>query len=128
MEEKLPQRKPTHLGYFDYATAGAYFITICAENKNYIFGDFEKKLILNKDHTDIMNIVGDGVYDIPQNSTKLRMMIAIMATQLFLTFISTTIIENLLVLHTFVEVRLATTRMNIRKALPKKTMQEVFLK
>ena len=33
MEEKLPQRKPTHLGCFDYATTGAYFVTICTEGR-----------------------------------------------------------------------------------------------
>lgn len=36
MEEKLPKRKPTHLGYFDYATTGAYFVTVCTENRREI--------------------------------------------------------------------------------------------
>ena len=50
---KLPKRKPTRLKYYDYSNDGAYFITICTHNRKNI----------------LSNIVGDGVYDIPQ--TKL---------------------------------------------------------
>ena len=34
----LPQRKPPRLPGYDYCTAGAYFITICAKNRRCIFG------------------------------------------------------------------------------------------
>lgn len=38
MENKLPKRKNIRLEDFDYSSAGAYFITICAENgKNYFW-------------------------------------------------------------------------------------------
>ena len=51
----LPQRKPTRLRNYDYSQDGFYFITICTHNKQKILCD----------------IVGDGVYDIPQmNLTK----------------------------------------------------------
>ena len=50
MEKKLPQRKPTRLAQFDYSSEGAYFITICTE---------DRKQILSR-------IVGDGVYDVPR--------------------------------------------------------------
>ena len=50
-EKELPKRKPTRLGGFDYSTNGAYFITICTQNR---------KNILSK-------IVGTGVLDCPQN-------------------------------------------------------------
>ena len=33
MEEKLPKRKPTRLSSYDYASVGAYFITICTEGR-----------------------------------------------------------------------------------------------
>ena len=33
MKKKLPKRKPTRLRSFDYNTTGAYFITICTENR-----------------------------------------------------------------------------------------------
>jgi len=37
-ENGLPKRKPTRLNGFDYSTHGAYFVTICSENrKNALF-------------------------------------------------------------------------------------------
>ncbi len=33
MENDLPKRKPTRLKDFDYSKCGAYFITICTENR-----------------------------------------------------------------------------------------------
>ena len=50
-EQKFPKRKSTRLQNFDYGTTGAYFITICTENR---------RQILSK-------IVGVGVPDDPQN-------------------------------------------------------------
>lgn len=47
----LPYRKPNRLAEFDYSTYGAYFITICTQNK---------ECILSK-------IVGDGAHDVPKN-------------------------------------------------------------
>ena len=35
-EKELPKRKPTRLRYFDYNASGAYFITICTENRRQI--------------------------------------------------------------------------------------------
>ena len=48
----LPKRKPTRLKNYDYSQNGYYFITICTHNKQKI----------------LCNIVGDGVYDIPQTN------------------------------------------------------------
>ncbi len=50
MKMNLPKRKSTRLKNYDYSQNGYYFITICTHNKKKTFGD----------------IVGDGVYDIPQ--------------------------------------------------------------
>ena len=47
---ELPKRKPTRLTDFDYDTPGAYFITICTENKAHI----------------LSRIVGGDVLDAPQ--------------------------------------------------------------
>ena len=33
MEHKLPKRKHPRLNQFDYSSAGAYFVTICTQNK-----------------------------------------------------------------------------------------------
>ena len=37
MEKELPKRKPLRLKEFDYATEGAYFITICTKNRKMLF-------------------------------------------------------------------------------------------
>ena len=49
-EERLPQRKKNRLEDFDYSTPGAYFITICTENRRNLLGQ----------------IVGGGALDAPQ--------------------------------------------------------------
>ena len=36
METELPNRKPTRLQNFDYNSVGAYFITICTQDKQKI--------------------------------------------------------------------------------------------
>jgi len=33
MESRLPKRKHVRLNHYDYSTAGAYFITICTQNR-----------------------------------------------------------------------------------------------
>ena len=38
MEKELPKRKEIRLKQYDYSSPGAYFITICTENKKIIFG------------------------------------------------------------------------------------------
>ena len=52
MNEKkhLPERKPTRLRGYDYNCDGAYFITICTQNRKHI----------------LSRIVGDGAHDVPQ--------------------------------------------------------------
>ena len=50
-EKELPKRKPTRLRNFDYSTTGAYFITICTENRESI----------------LSRVVGGDVLDAPQN-------------------------------------------------------------
>ena len=46
----LPNRKPTRLPHFDYSTPGAYFITMCTENRKPLLSE----------------IVGGGALDAPQ--------------------------------------------------------------
>ena len=47
---ELSKRKPTRLSEYDYSQNGYYFVTICTKDKQKLFGE----------------IVGGGVYDIPQ--------------------------------------------------------------
>lgn len=37
---EFPKRKPNRLKNYDYSQVGAYFITLCIQNRNEILGDF----------------------------------------------------------------------------------------
>ena len=50
-EKELPKRKATRLKNFDYSSSGAYFITICTEDRRQI----------------LSRIVGGDVLDAPKN-------------------------------------------------------------
>ena len=54
MENELPKRKPTRLHYFDYNSSGAYFLTICTENRRNL----------------LSRIVGGDVLDAPQSDVS----------------------------------------------------------
>ena len=49
MEQNNPQRKPNRLGFYSDSNAGYYFLTVCARNKEKLFG----------------TIVGGGALDAP---------------------------------------------------------------
>ena len=51
---KFPKRKPTRLKRYDYSQNGAYFITICTDNRKSILG----------------NIVGQGLAPAEKNGTS----------------------------------------------------------
>ena len=38
MGNAYPNRKPTRLSFYSYSNAGCFFITICARNKEKLFG------------------------------------------------------------------------------------------
>lgn len=40
--ENLPKRKSLRIGDFDYSTAGAYFITLCTQNRETIFWNLRR--------------------------------------------------------------------------------------
>ena len=42
MENKLPERKRTRMKYFDYSRNGAYFITICTQDRKQILSTIAK--------------------------------------------------------------------------------------
>ena len=60
MEEKLPERKPTRLGCFDYSTTGAYFVTICTENRRQILSNITQ-LTPAGDGKTLSCTVGEGL-------------------------------------------------------------------
>ncbi len=51
---KLPKRKPTRLKGYDYSTPGAYFITICTQDRKELLSEIT---------------VGDDAHIVPQNHT-----------------------------------------------------------
>jgi REP element-mobilizing transposase RayT len=51
MAMDLPKRKRIRLQSYDYSTPGAYFVTVCTQNRRCILSDI---------------VVGDGVLDVPQ--------------------------------------------------------------
>lgn len=54
-----PSRKQNRIPHYDYAAPGAYFITICAQNRRCIFGKMT------------VNTVGDG-FPVPTNLVVLK--------------------------------------------------------
>ena len=53
LEKKLPERKRTRMKYFDFGRNGAYFITICTQDRKQILSS----IIKNSDRTN----VGEGL-------------------------------------------------------------------
>ena len=68
MEKEFPKRKPTRLKNFDYSQTGAYFITICTENRRQILsripvgGD-----VLDAPPNDVLDAPPNDVLDAPKN-------------------------------------------------------------
>lgn len=49
MSHDLPNRHTIRLQGYDYSQPGIYFVTICAQNREYLFGDIiDGKMILNE--------------------------------------------------------------------------------
>ncbi len=46
---KYPKRKPTRLKEYDYTNPGFYYVTICTDNRQELFGEIvDNKIILNE--------------------------------------------------------------------------------
>ncbi len=58
MENGLSKRKPTRLKSFDYSSVGAYFVTICIQDRKQMLSKIEKPTANSS--------VGDGALDVPQ--------------------------------------------------------------
>ena len=57
-ERELPNRKHTRLPYFDYSQGGAYFLTLCTQ---------DRKCILSRIlHKNDVNSVGDDAHGVPR--------------------------------------------------------------
>ena len=60
MEEEKIKRKPTKLHNFDYGTTGAYFITICTQDRQKILSE----IVTATNRSVDLTLVGDGVFDV----------------------------------------------------------------
>jgi len=71
-DKELPKRKPTRFKNFDYSTTGAYFITICTENRERILSRVVGGDVLDAPSVNEADfVVGDSLrctcLDAPQN-------------------------------------------------------------
>ena len=65
----LPRRKPTRLTGYDYSTPGAYFITICTNQKAHLFGEIANEhMQLN----DLGKIVNQEILKIESHYANIR--------------------------------------------------------
>lgn len=65
MEEKLPKRKSIRLKNFDYSNTGAYFITICTQDRKCLFSEF------GETNSNTIS-VGEGL-DPPEKNPKMQL-------------------------------------------------------
>ena len=76
-EKENPKRKALRLTNYDYNTAGAYFVTICTQDRKRILSEVLKPQIAPIDEFQILDTVGDGALDVPLNAlyeiTKIRL-------------------------------------------------------
>ena len=61
MDKELPKRKSPRLKYFDYSSVGAYFVTICVNNKLNLLSEIQNTAVA----------VGEGLAP-PEISIKLK--------------------------------------------------------
>ncbi len=65
MEDKYPERKPTRIKNYDYSCAGAYFVTICTQDRKQILSEIKRSNNTSVSETDGYE-VGDGAHDVPK--------------------------------------------------------------
>lgn len=59
MENKLPERKATHLKNYDYSKTGVYFVTICTEDRKRCLSKIVKEGNNSIKETDVEDLVGE---------------------------------------------------------------------
>ena len=65
---ELPKRKPNRLQHYDYSAPGAYFITICTKNREFLFWDHVGASIARQQTPRLSEwgkIVNQAILDIP---------------------------------------------------------------
>ena len=60
MNKEFPIRKSTRLQKYDYSAPGAYFITVCTQNRKQILSQIVKSSVCDSDRMMPNNTVGEG--------------------------------------------------------------------
>ena len=60
-EKELPKRKSTRLKYFDYSSEGAYFVTICTQDRKQILSEIVNCSCASVDKKTFSDTVGEGL-------------------------------------------------------------------
>ena len=69
-QHPFPERKPLRLSDYDYTQAGAYFVTICTQNRSCLFGTIvDGEMLLNE----IGQIVEEQLHAIPKRFPQARL-------------------------------------------------------
>ena len=58
---ELPERKDLRLEKYDYTNPGAYFVTICAQNRKYLFGEIVNRKVDLNSYGEIVKTLGIGL-------------------------------------------------------------------
>ncbi len=70
MEHELSKRKDLRLKNYDYSATGAYYITICTQNRKRILSEIVKPILTGVSESTASDTVGDGALDVPQTSVE----------------------------------------------------------
>ncbi|MBQ7357916.1 MAG: hypothetical protein IJW65_04190 [Clostridia bacterium] len=58
---ELPKRKPTRLKHFDYSSAGAYFVTICTQDRKRVLSEIVRPNFTDANEILVADSVGEGL-------------------------------------------------------------------
>ncbi len=61
--DKFPARKPIRLKKYDYSTVGYYYVTICAENRQQLFGTIENNQMILNDVGNMVNLWWKKIFE-----------------------------------------------------------------
>ncbi|MBO5042853.1 MAG: hypothetical protein J6D87_07800 [Clostridia bacterium] len=66
MEHEMPKRRKLRLDNYDYSTTGAYYVTICTQNRKRVLSEIVKSTRAGIDESTFPDAVGDGALDVPK--------------------------------------------------------------
>lgn len=61
MEHEWPKRKDIRLKNYDYSSAGAYYVTICIQDRKRILSEIVKPHLMGIGERTVSDVVGEGL-------------------------------------------------------------------